>query len=71
MENVVWEMTHSVETDADVEFAWRYWSDVGNWDDPPATFELEGAFERDDADSGATGNCMVCARGEGGRDGHN
>jgi hypothetical protein len=45
MENVVWEMTHSVETDADVDFAWRYWSDVGNWDDPPATFELEGEFE--------------------------
>jgi hypothetical protein len=45
MENIAWEMTHSVETDADVDFAWRYWSDVGNWDDPPATFELEGAFE--------------------------
>jgi polyketide cyclase/dehydrase/lipid transport protein len=45
MENVVWEMTHSVETDGDVDFAWRYWSDVGNWDDPPATFELEGAFQ--------------------------
>ena len=44
MEKVVWEMTHSVETAADVDFAWRYWSDVGNWEDPPATFELEGAF---------------------------
>src|SRR5262249_41451570 len=39
-----WEMTHSGETDARVELAWAYWSDVENWDDPPAKFELEGAF---------------------------
>jgi hypothetical protein len=44
MMRMIWEMTHSVEADAAVDFAWRYWSDVGNWDDPPATFELEGAF---------------------------
>jgi hypothetical protein len=44
MTSVVWEMTHSEDADADVEFVWKYWSDVGNWDDPPATFELEGAF---------------------------
>jgi hypothetical protein len=44
MSEIAWEMTHSVETDADAGFAWRYWSDVGKWDDPPATFELEGAF---------------------------
>jgi hypothetical protein len=44
MNDAVWEMTHAVETDASVEFAWAYWSDVGNWDDPPATFELEGRF---------------------------
>jgi hypothetical protein len=44
MTDVAWEMTHSVETDADVEFAWKYWSDVRNWDDPPATFELYGPF---------------------------
>jgi hypothetical protein len=44
MADVAWEITHSVEAGADVNFAWRYWSDVGNWDDPPAAFELEGAF---------------------------
>lgn len=44
MNDVAWEMTHAVEADADVEFAWRYWSDVGNWDDPPAKFVLEGEF---------------------------
>jgi len=41
---VIWQMTHSIEVNADVHFAWRYWSDVGNWDDPPAVFELEGDF---------------------------
>jgi hypothetical protein len=44
MTSVVWEMTHSEDADADVEFVWKYWSDVGNWDDPPARFELKGAF---------------------------
>ena len=44
MDGSVWEMTHSVEADADVEFAWKYWSDVRNWDDPPAKFVLEGEF---------------------------
>jgi hypothetical protein len=37
-------MTYSVDTDADVDFAWNYWSNVKYWDDPPARFELEGAF---------------------------
>jgi hypothetical protein len=54
MTDLAWEMTHSVETDADVEFAWKYWSDVRNWDDPPATFELEGAFAE-----GARGSTWV------------
>lgn len=44
MPEVAWEMTYSVETDAGSEFAWRYWSDVRNWDDPPAEFELDGPF---------------------------
>lgn len=44
MSDIAWEMTHSVETDAGVEFAWRYWTNVGNWDDPPVTFALEGEF---------------------------
>ncbi len=54
MSDSVWEMTHSVETDADVEFAWKYWSDVKNWDDPPARFALEGAFA-----DGARGSTWV------------
>ena len=44
MSDAIWEMSCAVETDADVAFAWKYWSDVRNWDDPPARFELQGAF---------------------------
>ena len=44
MTEIAWEMTQSVEVDAGVEFAWQYWADVRNWDDPPATFALEGEF---------------------------
>ncbi|MBV8549704.1 MAG: hypothetical protein JOY54_00265 [Acidobacteriaceae bacterium] len=44
MENSAWEMTHSVETDATALFAWSYWTDVRNWADPPAEFELHGPF---------------------------
>ena len=44
MSQEVWETSHSVETHASVEFAWRYWTDVRNWDDPPARFEFSGPF---------------------------
>jgi Polyketide cyclase / dehydrase and lipid transport len=44
MSGVAWQTTHSVETDASAVFAWRYWTDVRNWDDPLATFALDGAF---------------------------
>ena len=37
-------MTHAVETNASPAFAWNYWTDVANWDDPPAEFELDGLF---------------------------
>jgi hypothetical protein len=44
MATVPWEITHSVETNASPAFAWNFWTDVANWDDPPAEFELDGAF---------------------------
>jgi polyketide cyclase/dehydrase/lipid transport protein len=44
MTNVAWEMTHSIETEASLDFAWNYWTTVTNWDDPPAQFELDGPF---------------------------
>ena len=39
-----WEMAHSVETDAPPDVAWKYWTNIENWIDPPAEFELEGPF---------------------------
>jgi hypothetical protein len=39
-----WEMSHSVETDAPPDAAWKYWTNIANWIDPPAEFELDGPF---------------------------
>jgi hypothetical protein len=40
----VWEVTHTVETTASPGFAWKYWTSVAHWDDPPAEFALEAPF---------------------------
>jgi hypothetical protein len=45
MGDIAWEMTECVETSASPEFAWKYWTTVANWSDPPAEFELNGPFE--------------------------
>jgi polyketide cyclase/dehydrase/lipid transport protein len=42
--DVAWETAHSVNAHASLPFAWAYMTNVANWDDPPATFELEGPF---------------------------
>jgi hypothetical protein len=44
MATVPWEITHSVETNASPEFAWHYWTNIANWNDPPAEFALDGPF---------------------------
>jgi hypothetical protein len=44
MSGAAWQIEHSVETTASLEFAWRYVTHVANWDDPPAVFRLEGPF---------------------------
>jgi len=44
MDNTAWELTESVEMDATLEFAWSYWTNVANWNEPPATFEIDGPF---------------------------
>ena len=44
MTTIAWEMTHAVETNISPAFAWNYWTDVANWDDPPAKFDLDGSF---------------------------
>jgi len=44
MHEVAWKTSHSVDSLASLPFAWAYMTNVANWDDPPATFELEGTF---------------------------
>ena len=41
----VWEFQYSVECHATRRFAWTYWTDISNWNDPPATFRLDGPFD--------------------------
>lgn len=41
---IAWQTTHSVEANVDAAFPWAYMTDVANWDDPPARFELDGPF---------------------------
>jgi hypothetical protein len=41
---VAWEIAHSVDANASPTFAWAYMTNVANWDDPPAKFELDGPF---------------------------
>jgi hypothetical protein len=44
MSEIVWQIEHAVEADVSATFAWNYWSNVANWDDPPAEFVLDGPF---------------------------
>jgi hypothetical protein len=41
---MAWKFEHAVECRVPREFAWKYWTDVKNWDDPPARFETNGPF---------------------------
>jgi hypothetical protein len=40
----VWTFEHSVKCSTSRQFAWTYWTDITNWNDPPAKFELDGPF---------------------------
>jgi hypothetical protein len=39
-----WACQCSVEANVPVAFAWQFMSDVRNWSDPPAEFNLDGPF---------------------------
>lgn len=41
----VWQFQHSVDCTAPRQFAWSYWTNIANWNDPPASFHLDGQFE--------------------------
>jgi hypothetical protein len=40
-----WEFGHSVECNVTRHFAWSYWTNIANWNDPPASFHLDGPFD--------------------------
>jgi hypothetical protein len=40
-----WEFQHSVKCKASRQFAWSYWTNIANWNDPPASFHLDGPFQ--------------------------
>jgi hypothetical protein len=44
MKDVVYQVEHSVEAPVSPGFAWDWRTDVKNWDDPPAQFQLDGPF---------------------------
>src|SRR3954454_13340570 len=44
MNDVAYEVEHSVEAAVSPAFAWDGRTDVRNWDDPPAEFQLDGPF---------------------------
>jgi len=37
-------LEHSVDASVDRAFAWKFRTNVATWNDPPATFVLDGAF---------------------------
>ena len=37
-------LEHAVEADVSLSFAWNFRTDVANWNDPPARFEIDGRF---------------------------
>src|SRR5262249_42594752 len=44
MNEVVYQVEHSVEAPVSPAFAWDWRTDVKNWDDLPAQFQLDGPF---------------------------
>ncbi|HKX33433.1 MAG TPA: SRPBCC family protein [Blastocatellia bacterium] len=44
MKKVALQLEHSVEADVSPTFAWKFRTDVANWNDPPAKFALDGPF---------------------------
>jgi hypothetical protein len=44
MNDIVYQVEYSVEAQVSPAFAWDWRTDVTNWDDPPAQFQLDGPF---------------------------
>jgi hypothetical protein len=50
-------LEHSIEVEVSTPFAWQFRTDVATWNDPPATFQLDGAFVE-----GSRGTTLVPGR---------
>jgi hypothetical protein len=46
MTHIAFAREHSIEVEVSPSFAWRWRTDIKNWDDPPARFQLDGPFVR-------------------------
>jgi hypothetical protein len=44
MTNIACQLEHSVEAEVSPAFAWNWRTNIKNWDDPPAQFQLDGPF---------------------------
>jgi hypothetical protein len=44
MTNIACQLEHSVEAEVSPAFAWNWRTNIDNWDDPPAQFQLDGPF---------------------------
>src|SRR6266851_219912 len=44
LREAIWQFEYSVDCRATPRFAWNYWTNVSNWNDPPAEIELGGPF---------------------------
>jgi hypothetical protein len=40
-----WTFEYSIDCNTSRQFAYRYWTDIANWNEPPARFELDGPFD--------------------------
>src|SRR5215831_11876943 len=54
MKNIACQLEESVEVEVHPSFAWSWRTDIRNWDDPPAQFQLDGPFA-----SGAWGTTLL------------
>jgi hypothetical protein len=46
MTNIACQLEHSVEAEVSPAFAWNWRTNIKNWDDPPAQFQLDGPFAK-------------------------
>ena len=46
MTNIACQLEHSIEAEVGPAFAWNWRTDIKNWDDPLAQFQLDGPFAR-------------------------